>query len=65
MSEFTLTPVNPGSDEAIMLGCTCAVLDNCHGAGFPIFDDDGNKEDHPGFWVNEDCPIHGSNANNE
>jgi len=24
---------NPGSDEAIKLGCKCPVLDNEHGAG--------------------------------
>lgn len=43
---------NPGSDEALHLGCTCAVLDNGHGKG--AFDL------RPGqFWVTEDCPVHG------
>ena len=26
-------PPNPGSDEALALGCTCPALDNAHGAG--------------------------------
>jgi hypothetical protein len=41
---------NPGSDEAITLGCTCAVLDNGH----------GNPElgKTRGFWITEGCPIH-------
>lgn len=38
----------PGSNEALDLGCTCAVLDNCHGRG-------------PGpFWVTGGCPVHDS-----
>lgn len=42
---------NPGSDEAIALGCICPVLDNAHGEGAR----------GPGtFWVNRDCPIHGT-----
>lgn len=40
---------NPGSDEAIKLGCRCAIWDNFHGAGF----------DNGKFWINEDCPLHG------
>ena len=42
---------NPGSPAAIELGCTCAVLDNCRGA-------DWFGKVH-GFWVTENCPIHG------
>jgi hypothetical protein len=30
---MTDTP-NPGSDEALALGCTCPVLDNGHGQGY-------------------------------
>lgn len=42
---------NPGSREALALGCTCAVLDNAHGYGYM-----GN----PGtFCITADCPIHG------
>lgn len=42
---------NPGSDDAIKLGCKCPVLDNAHGRG------SGWGEGT--FWVNENCPIHG------
>lgn len=45
---------NPGSKEAIKQGCTCPVLDNCHGKGFPY----GGKTC---FWYTEGCPIHRSN----
>lgn len=43
---------NPGSDEALDQGCTCAVIDNCHGAGFPY----GPGENK--FWISGDCPLH-------
>lgn len=43
---------NPGSDEAIKQGCTCAVLDNRHGKG--AFDGSDNT-----FWISENCPLHG------
>jgi hypothetical protein len=48
-----MTP-NPGSDEAIALNCCCPVLDNGH----------GNPElgKIRGWWINDDCPIHGSAA---
>lgn len=40
---------NPCSDEALDLGCACAVLDNGHG-----------KLPDPAYWVvNLDCPLHG------
>jgi hypothetical protein len=42
---------NPGSDEAIKLGCTCPVIDNNHGAGC------GNGL----FWISFECPLHGPN----
>jgi hypothetical protein len=43
---------NPGSDEAVGEGCTCAVLDNRHGAGIPYGEET--------CWcVNGDCPLHG------
>ena len=41
---------NPGSDEAIALGCTCPVLDNGHGRGSGP------------FWITVDCPLHGEPA---
>jgi hypothetical protein len=43
---------NPGSNEAIKQGCTCPVMDNCHGAGAY-----GNGEKY-GFWYNMACLIH-------
>lgn len=42
---------NPGSDEAIEMGCTCPVLDNGHGKGSMYGEDL--------FWMNANCPIHG------
>jgi hypothetical protein len=44
---------NPGSDEAIKKGCTCAVLDNGHGNGCGRKDKDGT----PLFWITETCPF--------
>lgn len=46
---------NPGSDEAVAQGCTCAVMDNGHGEGCGQFDKDGE----PLFWINSGCPLHG------
>lgn len=51
---------NPGSQEAIDKGCQCAILDNCHGKGFPYPDKQGNMKTC--FWINQDCPMHGRNA---
>ncbi len=53
--ERSTVKLNPGSDEAIEQGCTCAVLDNCHGAGFPF-------RGAVCFYITEDCPIHGNGA---
>jgi hypothetical protein len=47
---------NPGSDEAIADGCTCPIIDNAHGAGFPLR---ANGEPSIGFYMNADCPLHG------
>lgn len=41
---------SPGSREAKEAGCTCPVLDNCHGKGYL---------GGPDFVVVEDCPLHG------
>ena len=43
----------PGSDGAIVAGCTCAVLDNGHGKGI------GGNGKKFGWLISEDCPIHG------
>lgn len=42
---------NPGSDEAIKLGCTCPALDNEHGRGFPY----GGEIC---FYRNMECKLH-------
>jgi len=42
----------PGSDEALLLGCTCPVLDNNHGEGL----------DNETFWVSGDCPLHATHT---
>jgi transposase len=43
--------LNPGSEEAIALGCTCPVIDNHFGRGAP-------SKDGPSFWYTEGCPVH-------
>jgi hypothetical protein len=43
-------PPNPGSDEALDLGCRCAVLDNNHGRSAPWPPD--------GWWITVGCPVH-------
>jgi len=48
---MTETP-NPGSPEAINLGCTRAVLDNGYGN-----DELGKTR---GFWITQGCPVHDS-----
>ena len=42
---------NPGSDEAVAAGCTCPVMDNYRGAGFPY----GGETCH---YISQGCPIH-------
>lgn len=50
MSDQTTSAVpNPGSDEAVMRGCTCPILDNARGRGWL-----GTGE----FWIAAGCPIH-------
>lgn len=50
---------NPGSRDAIAQGCTCPVIDNHYGRGFPYPRKDGlDPELHPSFWCNEECPLH-------
>lgn len=45
---------NPGSDEALDLGCRCPVLDNANGRGAW-----GSSGEDAVFWINGDCPLHG------
>lgn len=42
---------NPGSDEAVKLGCKCAQIDNSYGRGYM-----GQKDI---FVITEICPMHG------
>lgn len=59
-------PPNPGSDEAKDLGCLCPRMDNDHGRGFPWPRTDGlDPNEHPSFWINEDCPLHGKKGKAE
>ena len=50
-----MTNPTPGSDEAREQGCTCPVLDNCHGNGVYMYGETC-------YWKNTDCPIHGESA---
>ena len=45
--------LRPGSPEAQKKGCSCPVLDNCHGAGI------GSNGERFGWWLNANCPLHG------
>ena len=45
---------NPGSEEAIKMGCKCPVMDNGHGGG--VYIDLETME--PVFWISESCPVH-------
>lgn len=39
---------NPGSDEAVALGCTCPIYDNNH----------GRRQPWPDWWITAGCPLH-------
>lgn len=52
---------NPGSKEAIELGCNCPCWDNNYGKGVPYHGSDGVE--HTAFWYNKDCPVHCSKNN--
>lgn len=43
---------NPGSNEAIKMGCSCPIVDNARGAGLP------DAHGTIAFWISEDCPVH-------
>jgi hypothetical protein len=56
MSETKDGGANPGSDEARARGCTCPVMDNARGKGWP-----GGRKNVGGetmFVVAGDCPLH-------
>ena len=44
---------SPGSNDAVEAGCTCPILDNAHGGGFP------GKEGSVMYWVAQGCRLHG------
>lgn len=48
----TLPPL-PGSREAVELGCTCPVMDNCHGKGMYI-----SEDGHPVYAYSGGCLLH-------
>lgn len=51
-----MTTPNPGSREALAMGCTCPVLDNAHGKGYI-----GGVKDEKGdtvFVYTMGCPVH-------
>ena len=50
-----MTP-NPGSQEALDAGCTCAVLDNNHGKYAPYPPLAGETEG--GWWITGGYPVH-------
>ena len=47
---------NPGSDEAVAMGCICPVMDNCYGRGYLVA---GSGS----FCIRTNCPIHGRKRN--
>lgn len=49
---------NPGSDEAMDLGCVCPVLDNAHGKGY--MGGVTTKEGNLVFVMRVDCKLHGT-----
>lgn len=55
MTDTTNAVPNPGSDQALLKGCLCAVMDNCHGQGVP--DGKGGRT----FWITLGCPVHAPN----
>jgi len=60
MSKETTKP-NPGSPEAVDIGCTCPRMDNSYGRGYMggVKDPEGNTV----FVIAQGCPIH--NMRNE
>lgn len=47
--DFESSP-NPGSDEAVALGCLCPRMDNGYG--------DPEQREFPGWVITESCPVH-------
>ena len=51
---------NPGSPEAIKIGCSCPRMNNRNGLG--VYDDENGN---PLFWISGDRPIHGMELREE
>lgn len=47
---------DPGSNEAVTLGCLCPYYDNNRGRGFTWTNEKGEKV--TAFWVSAECPLH-------
>ena len=45
---------NPGSDEAVAIGCTCPVMDNARGKGHMCIPDY--------YWISGGCPVHNTDT---
>lgn len=43
---------NPGSSQALAMGCLCPQMDNKYGVG--------SGWGKGAFWINMDCPLHGT-----
>ena len=54
MDEFERYLPTPGSSAALLMGCTCPVYDNAHGAGM-------GRDEHGRvvYVMSMDCPLHG------
>ena len=48
-------PPNPGSQEAIALGCVCGEEENGFGDGDPTRK---RPDGSPQFWIALHCPVH-------
>lgn len=47
------TKPNPGSDEAVALGCKCPRMDNCYGRGYRTL-----ANGDPVFVTMSECKLH-------
>jgi hypothetical protein len=54
-----MTHPNPGSAQAVNLGCRCPVIQNHWGAGVKQLG--GGRK----FWVAEECPLHAERIRRE
>jgi hypothetical protein len=57
MSHVRITVPNPGSPEAVAMGCTCPIEINCH--GFGMYNGALLNDGRALFTWHEECPVHG------